>query len=51
VAALADLIDQTLRGSAAADAGRRDAGLAVAARYTWEASAGEHVAAYRRALS
>jgi glycosyltransferase involved in cell wall biosynthesis len=44
--ALAGVIDMLVRGDAGLDA-RRQRGLAVAARHTWEASAAAHVAVYR----
>ncbi len=47
---LAGALDMAVRRDAGLDA-RRDRGLAVAARYTWAASAMGHVAAYRAALS
>ncbi|HET9732576.1 MAG TPA: glycosyltransferase family 1 protein [Acidimicrobiales bacterium] len=47
-AALAGAIDALVSGDPAL-AARRQEGLAVAARYTWEASAEGHVAAYREA--
>jgi len=50
VAELADGLDEVLRGSAALQ-GRRRLGLEVAATHTWEASAADHVSAYRWARS
>jgi glycosyltransferase involved in cell wall biosynthesis len=50
VGALAEVLEAAL-GSAADPASRRRAGLDVAARYTWAASAEEHVSAYRLAAS
>ncbi len=44
--ALAGVLDMLVRGDAGADA-RRQRGIAVAARHTWEASAAAHVAVYR----
>lgn len=50
VGALAEVLEATVGGSG--DTGsRRQAGLEVAARYTWAASAEEHVVAYRLAAS
>ena len=46
---LAGALDMLTRGDAGLD-DRRARGLQVAARYTWEASAAGHVAAYRAAL-
>ncbi len=52
VAGLADVLDAVLDGAGRDAAGerRRALGTAVAARHTWEASAGRHVGAYRRAV-
>jgi glycosyltransferase involved in cell wall biosynthesis len=47
---LAGALDMAVRRDAGLDA-RRDRGIAVAACYTWEASAAGHIAAYRAALS
>lgn len=44
--ALAGVLDMLVRGDAALE-DRRQRGLAVAARHTWEASAAAHVAVYR----
>ncbi|HEX2064002.1 MAG TPA: glycosyltransferase, partial [Acidimicrobiales bacterium] len=43
---LAGVLDMLVRGDAGVDA-RRQRGLAVAARHTWESCAGAHVAVYR----
>lgn len=47
---LAGALDMAVRRDAGLEA-RRDRGLVVAERYTWEASATAHVSAYRVALS
>jgi glycosyltransferase involved in cell wall biosynthesis len=48
-AALAEALDAELTDAAAGGAPRREAGLAVAAGYTWSRCAEAHVAVYRRA--
>ncbi len=50
-AGLADALDAELSrsGTGAVDPDRRRRGLEIAARHTWEASAAEHVEAYRHA--
>jgi glycosyltransferase involved in cell wall biosynthesis len=47
---LAGALDMLVRGDAGL-AGRRQRGLAIAARYTWEASAEAHMAVYRSVIS